>query len=725
MAVYLVGDLLDIAIGNGLKLEEYWPKELQHVKWPWARNANGAPVVADLKLAAKTLDQLQSGLTLRDFLLLSGGGVEAPTQNPECSIIIPVFNHVDHTFECLRSVWNDIDLTRNEVIVIDNGSSDATSTMLRRLDGLVRVITNACNTGFGKACNDGAAAARGEYLLFLNNDSIVQPGWLRNLVSTVKENPEIGAAGSMLLYPNGDLQEAGGIVWEDGSAFQYGHGENPSNRKYQYAREVDYCSGASLLVRAELFHALGGFDERYSPAYYEDVDLCFGVRSLGFRVVYQPMSRAIHHEGVTGGKNTDQGYKRFQKINQGKFKAKWGEVLRRESQKSSLETVESAARQRGGPRVVVFDSMFAAPSIDAGSLRMTMILKAVAKWGRPQLSINGASLSSEAEEILAHSGVEIVELADANTAICPDDTSTVILSRPATAEPVLAALQANNLNVKVIYDTVDLHFVRLKRQAMLTGDVTVVAQMAQLREQEIRLASVADQVWCVTTADKEELARAAPAANIKVIPTIHALASRGKSFNEREGLLFIGNFNHQPNSDGIHYFMRDIFPRICVEIPQIRLYIVGSNCTDEIRAYDSEHVIVAGYVPNVATFFEGCRVFIAPLRFGAGMKGKIGQAFSFGLPTVTTAIGAEGIGVRHGREALIADDPQAFAVEVITLYKDQRMWQTLSDNCYQYIGEHYSPAAIEPKIVAALEELVADQGNVEFSPRASGHCRSG
>ena len=297
----------------------------------------------------------------------------------QTSIIMPVFNKAEFTFQCLSSLIQEVDFSRTEVIVIDNASTDNTEPVLFRFDDFVRVIKNERNSGFLDACNQGAAMARGKYLLFLHNDTKVLPGWLSRLVETIEASPANGAVGSMFLNVDGSIQKAGGIVWKNGEVEQYGWNASPDDRRFNFAREVDYCSAASLLIRRSLFEKLGGFDRRFVPTYYEDIDLCFGVRSLGYKVVYQPMSRVVHYEGATAREDTTKGLKRFQIINREKFVEKWKDLLEREHLAKDLKRLEDASnRNRDRPRIVVFDERIPSPDRDAGSGRMFMILKIMA-----------------------------------------------------------------------------------------------------------------------------------------------------------------------------------------------------------------------------------------------------------------------------------------------------------------------------------------------------------
>ena len=184
-------------------------------------------------------------------------------------------------------------------------------------------LRNERNSGFVASCNRGAEKARGKYLVFLNNDTLVKPGWLTALLDTFTEEPRAGIVGSKLLYPDGRLQEAGGIIWRDASGWNYGKFDDPGKPEYNYLREVDYCSAAALMVPKALFESVGGFDSRYAPGYYEDTDLAFKVRQAGYRVLYQPLSEVIHYEGATGGTDISTGAKKHQEINRSTFAEVW------------------------------------------------------------------------------------------------------------------------------------------------------------------------------------------------------------------------------------------------------------------------------------------------------------------------------------------------------------------------------------------------------------------
>ncbi|MFA5138628.1 MAG: glycosyltransferase family 2 protein [Elusimicrobiota bacterium] len=250
---------------------------------------------------------------------------------PLVSIIIPAWNHWRRTYRCLDSLLEGTRGPAYEVIVVDNASTDETPAMLARVRN-VKVLRNPSNRGFGEACNQGAAAAGGKYVLFLNNDTRVREGWLEPMAALAEGDGAVGAVGAKLLFPDGRLQEAGCILWNDRDnlCWTYGRFQDPERPEYNYVKEVDYCSAACLMVRKVLFDRLGGFDLRYAPAYCEDADLAMGMRKLGYKVLYQPRSEVVHEEGATSGADPGAGVRRFQPLNQEKLYRKWTETLARE-----------------------------------------------------------------------------------------------------------------------------------------------------------------------------------------------------------------------------------------------------------------------------------------------------------------------------------------------------------------------------------------------------------
>jgi GT2 family glycosyltransferase len=351
-----------------------------------------APRVGDGALAAACRERLV--------------GVAEPT----ITVVIPAFNKWDVTRRCLESLVRCDPEVELHVVVVDDASSDETAASVAVLPG-IDLVRNGVNAGFVDSCNRGALLARAPYLLFLNNDTEVTANSLRALVQRMESDARIGIAGSKLVYPDGRLQEAGGIIWSDASGWNYGRTDSPLRPEYNFTRDVDYVSGAALMVRSDLFRSLGGFDRRFAPGYYEDADLCFAVRALGHRVVYEPRSVVTHYEGLSSGTDLGAGMKRFQVVNQITFRAKWGDVLDAVHAAPNPDSVRCAARARGETRgaILVVDSYVPMYDREAGSKRLRQLIDGFTAAGRRVVFLpdNIAALEPYAGE-LQDAGVEVL-----------------------------------------------------------------------------------------------------------------------------------------------------------------------------------------------------------------------------------------------------------------------------------------------------------------------------
>jgi GT2 family glycosyltransferase len=256
----------------------------------------------------------------------------APPALPRTSIVIPTYNGIRQLLPCIGALDATLgDHFDGEVLVVDDGGTAETEHALLDLErryGWLRVVRNSRNQGFVASCNRGAEEAVGEVVVFLNDDTIPLPGWHHALLRTFRTHPDAGVVGGRLVYPDGRLQEAGGVIFRDGSGANIGRDDfEPDAPLYTHVRPVHYCSGALLATPRELFRSLGGFDETYRPAYYEDTDYCFSVRASGRAVYYQPESVVVHLEGATSGTDLSRGVKRHQARNRQTFRTKWRRTL--------------------------------------------------------------------------------------------------------------------------------------------------------------------------------------------------------------------------------------------------------------------------------------------------------------------------------------------------------------------------------------------------------------
>ncbi len=629
---------------------------------------------------------------------------------PRVSIVIPTHGPPVYTLACLRSIAAAGDATSFEVILVVDGPVESPrgveSDPYERLEG-VRVLRNPRALGFVHACNRGAANARGDLLVLLNNDTIVLDGWLDALVSSLEEFPDAGIVGSRLLMPNGRLQESGSVVFEDGSAANCGHGVDSDTPRYAYARRVDYVSAASLLIEREFFHDLGGFDVAFSPAFYEDTDLAFRVREAGREVWVQPASTVIHFGGVSYARDAATGRSPALDSNRKNFAGRWAASLVGRSKREEGCDVALAAFETG-PSVLVADATMLTPDRDSGSLRMFNLLRVLKRAGCRVDFVSADRSHPEREvERLRAVGVQVLgpPHVPSIASYLEDrgrDFELCIVSRPRTWMKLAPVLGSSCPNAKLVYDTVDLHALRRDREVALLG-------RSQVSEQEVHFEGLAceaaDSVLVVSDADREELLARVPAATCEVVSNIHQCTNPKQGYEARSGMLFVGGFRHEPNVDAVSWFVEEVLPGIRARLGDVVLHVVGSNAPPAIVALAGEGVVVHGYVEDLTPLYEACRLTVAPLRYGAGVKGKVNQSMAHGLPCVATPIALEGIPAEPGREILVAESAEAFAAEVVRLYDDAELWAAMSRDALTHVEAHFSFACAERQVRALFERL--------------------
>ncbi len=625
---------------------------------------------------------------------------------PLVSIVIPVHGKLAYTCACLASLAEHAGTTPFEAIVVDDASPDDSAAVLGRVEGL-RLLRNERNLGFVGSCNAGAAAARGRWLLFLNNDTTVTPGWLETLLATFEEFPEAGLVGARLVYPDGRLQESGGLVFADGSGWNYGRFGDPADPRYGWARATDYCSGAAIVLERALFERLGGFDERYAPAYYEDTDLAFKVRASGRAVVVQPAATVVHHEGVTAGTDTGSGVKRHQVTNQATFAERWRDALAR--QPAPGGDVDALVRAGARGRVLVVDATTPEPDQDSGSVRLVNLLRLLRRSGRHVtfMADNRAWVPGYTQRLQAI-GIEVLYQPWLDDPVDwlrrhGPGLDAVIVCRHYVAAPWLHLVRRYAPRARFVFDTVDLHYLREQRAAELSGSAEIARQAATTRAQELRLVRSADVTVVVSAAERALLAVDAPGARVEVLSNIHPVHGCRTPWAERQDLWFVGGFQHPPNVDAVTWFVAEVFPAIRARLPGVRFHVVGSKMPAAIRALAGDGVEVHGHVADLDPFLDGCRIAVAPLRYGAGVKGKVNMSMSCGQPVVATPMAVEGMHLVDGSEALVAGTAADFADAVVRLYQDQALWQRLSAAGLDNVRRHFSFEAAQ----AALEQVLA------------------
>lgn len=649
------------------------------------------------------------------------------SDTPLVSIIVPSFGQVAVTLRCLRAIASAQTRTPFEVIVAEDASGDPAVALLERVDGLV-LLRNPDNLGFIGNCNQAALSARGRYLLFLNNDTEPLPGFLDALVAAAEAVPDAGLVGAKLLFPDGRLQEAGCIVWQDGTGWNYGRGDDPGLPQYNAVRDTDYVSGAAMLLRRDLFEVLGGFDPLFAPAYYEDTDLAFKVRARGLRVIYQPASVVVHHEGLSHGIDPGSGVKARQEINRHRFVARWPKLLAREhmppgsapgsapGQAPGQPTMRAAAHGRGRPAMLVIDHYVPEPDRDAGSRSTLSILTALRQAGWLVAFWPMNRTRNVYTSLLETMGITVLDDRiglgfDAWFAAEGSQFDHVMTMRPTVAPWFLSALLTGTTATLSFYGH-DVHHLRLRRQAALQGDRHMAQEADAMERRERALWGLFDIVLYPSETEAALVRRLMPGTRAHaIVPyAFDRFPARGAP-PRTPSLLFVAGFAHPPNVDAALWLVAEILPRVRRRVPQATLVLAGSHPTETVLGLASEAVTVTGSLDSDAldACYRDARAAIVPLRAGAGVKGKVVEALQQGVPLVTTPIGAEGI---DGLERIVdvTDDPDRMAEALSLLLTDDRAWSDRAAAQIAYAARHFSRTAFAASLFAALAPGGTDRG---------------
>jgi len=687
---------------------------IHNIKLLFNKLKTDSPDVIMHKVKQKTdLYAGNDGAAARIGLVSSGEWMNRQISVPvfdeiDVSIIIPAHNQFHYNMNCIYSIVKNTRHVRYEIILIDDVSMDETAEIENIVENL-RVLRNRENQGFLINCNNGAKLAKGKYILFLNNDTQVQENWLEPLVRLIESDDRIGMVGSKLVYPDGRLQEAGGIIWKDAGGWNYGRLDDPDKPDYNYVKEVDYISGACIMIRADLWKEIGGFDTRFVPAYYEDTDLAFEVRRRGYKVMYQPQSVVVHFEGVSHGTNVGTGIKSYQEKNKEKFLEKWAEVLASGHFANADHVFWARDRSKERRTILFIDHYVPQYDQDAGSRFVFHYLKLFVEMGFHVIFIGDNFAKPEPyTTALEQLGIQVLygHWYAGNIKSWLQDNGQYIdyvyLNRPHISVKYIDLVKKLT-KAKIVYVGHDLHYLRELRNYQVTGDKELLKSSNYWKKIEFGLFEKADVIHTVSSYEKEVIAKEFPGKIVRHIPLYiydrNGSEAKTFGFGDRQGLLFVGGFNHKPNVDAVLWFVQHVFPKIAEQEPNITFTIVGSNPPEEIRQLQSERIKVTGYVTDeeLVQCYNRSRVVVVPLRFGAGVKGKVVEALYHQVPIVTTSIGAEGL-VDIEQYVRIADQEQDFVEAVLELYCDVKKWSELAFKSGDYVLRFYSSEAAKELI---------------------------
>jgi len=652
---------------------------------------------------------------LNAFVQSTSTMVFPAVRKPEISVVLILYNRAELTLTCLQSLLLD-NLDNIEIVVVDNNSTDKTSDILKTVQNIT-YVRNTENLGFVKAVNQGAQIAQGEYLLLLNNDTIVVPGAMRRLLNVLKFNENAGAVGGRIINLNGKLQEAGNYIFSDGGCNGYGRGSSPYDPEYMFMREVDYCSGAFLMTSAKLFSDMGGFDEEYSPAYYEETDYCVRLRKSGKSVIYVPDAPILHYEFASSG-SMDKALE-LQIRNREKFFRKHSDFLSSKPEGVTHNRYVSRFARHDKPSVIYLDDRVPHKYFGSGFPRSNSILSAMADLGClvtlcpirfPFEEQSWDAVYSDIDrriEVLRGCGVE-----DLKNVLIERKGSYDILfvSRPHNMELVNELYEAGVIDqqAKLIYDAEALFSLRDISFKELQGKSLSLNRKKQMVNNELAIAKYADRIVTVSPPESK-VYQDHGFRDVHILAHKAVVRATPESLKNRKDILFVGGIHacESPNADSLIWFIENIFPKIRKFFPDVKLNIAGICDCEKLYEQKNSDIIFHGRVDDLWSLYSTARVFIAPTRYAAGIPMKVHHAASYGLPVVTTTLILDQLGWINRQDILASkiDNPEGFAEMCIEIYQNDLLWKKIRENALARIRNECS----EDRFTDSVKQVVENR----------------
>lgn len=651
----------------------------------YPRNQN-VPHDSDIAKRARelpTCDTLRKQLSL--FLSENGQINFQVHSKPEISVILVLHNKAELTFGCLHSLQHCAGTNgpKLEVVILDNGSWDQTGELLTKISG-AKIIQSSSNLHFLRGVNNATSKATGQNILLLNNDTVLHPGALEAALSTLNSADDIGAVGGRIVQMDGCLQEAGSIVWNDGSCVGYGRGDDPNAYQYLFRRDVDYCSGVFLLTRRYLFEKLNKLDDSFAPAYYEETDYCMRLWRDGYRVLYEPDVIVFHFE--FGSAASRGQVLNLQRKNQQLFYSKHQhEVVHhyRAGQKNLL-----AARSHGvdRSRILVIDDRVPYRGLGSGYPRCNDIIKGLVDLGylvtMYPLMFPTSELFDLYEdipkevELVGKSGVENLEEFLVGRG---GFYHKIFVSRPhnmSVFNKIFDRHRSVFEGTEIIYDAEALFSLRDAIKLKLVGKAVRETQLKAMVDREISIAHNANRIVTVSEAEAHEYRKrgydSVAVVGHRVIP-----APTSAAFERRRGILFVGAIHayDSPNADSVSWFAREVWPLLRHQLPpETEFLVAGINKSGRISQLNGNGTRICGFMENLTELYDRSRIFVSPTRYAAGLPHKVHEAAAYGLPIVGTSLIARQLGASNGGAILVADTPQQFVQAAAKLYTDEALW---------------------------------------------------
>ncbi|MBS1096403.1 glycosyltransferase [Gluconobacter sphaericus] len=622
---------------------------------------------------------------------------------PEISVLMVVYDRVALTAQALASLRANY-AGAIQLILVDSGSHDQTRHIGRMVRGAT-ILRYRYNIGYLLGCNLALEKAEAPFVLYLNNDIRLYPDAIVNALKRLRSEAAIGAVGGKLVRTNMRLQEAGSIIWRDGATYGYLREDDPNLTTANFVRDVDYCSAAFLMVRTTLLRRLGGYDPRYTPAYFEDADLCVRIVKAGMRIVYDPNVVIEHLEfgssGAAGSHALIQGnLKTFSRLQQ--------DFLRHQ-QPAHIRNAVLAREHRVSQhkRILFIEDRLPLRRLGSGYVRSNDIINEMTALGyqvtvfpvlpRDQTVIDLFGDFPETVELIVDRDLSsfsdfIQERVGYYDLVWIGRTHNLVRLLPLLNESSRYLPSAGPiLDTEVIATPRTLE--RIRVLDLPEPDIS----FDEMLQQELDCARFCQQIIAVTSHDAD-LVRRAGYQNVSVLGHELQIQPTPAPFETRHSILFFGAIHDEgaPNHDSLVWFVDRVLPILDgVLPPDVHFTIAGYVGPDvDMTVFSANsRVEIVGPVGDPRELFDRHRVFVAPTRFAGGIPFKVHEAASYGLPQVVTTLLQEEVGWTDGAEILAApaNDPEAFAAAVERLYQDAELWKTLRAGALAAVERDCSP----------------------------------
>ncbi|HQT38662.1 MAG TPA: glycosyltransferase [Acidocella sp.] len=634
---------------------------------------------------------------------------------PIISVIMVMFNQLDLTLNALDSLRHcyggPIDL-----ILVDSGSADESRHVERYVTG-AKIVRFSHNIGFVEACNAALSNVAAPVTLFMNNDVLLERGAIAAVLNRLATADDIGAVGGKIIRTNGKLQEAGCIIWRDGSTEGYLRDADPNVPEANFVRDVDFCSGVFLAVRSDVLKSLGGFDVTFKPAYFEEIDLCIRLHQAGYRVVYDPAIMVVHQEYSSGDPAIAAA---MMAQNHPKFRKKNLEYLRTKYPRNRDLLAHARSPKVSGNRILFIEDRVPLRHLGSGFTRSNDIIRTMATLGH-QVSV--FPIYQPIESILDiypdfPDTVEIIhdrELKDLGEFLKDRSGYFDILwiARTHNAERLLDILLAASAHLpinNIVLDTEAVAAPRLAGRDILQGRTPAVA-LEKAVQQELASAYFCQKIVAVNDRDAE-IIRQAGFKDVSILGHVQTIAPTAKPFTERHDMLFVGAIHDQesPNLDGLEWFVNEVLPLLNGKLPdEVGFTIAGYvNRRIDMSVFGrARRVRLRGPVDDLVQVYNNHRIFVAPTRYAGGIPFKLHEAASYGLPIVASTLLCQQVGWRGDVELLAASvtDPHEFATQIVKLYTDETLWNQMRQGALARLAVENSPQFYRERLAGILKDV--------------------